>query len=157
VHWYASLHDKESYDLILQIQRDYSVRTLAYHIAGAAFCGQALSNTKEPIHDIIEQLQADLHIPERVQMQVSGCPNTCGQSQIGDIGLIGSPAKKDGKAVEGFQIFRGGTRGEHAEFAAKELDQAVPIDEAYDHIKDLLVKHHGATEREQSKTSATIS
>lgn len=32
--------------------------------------------------------------------------------QVADIGLMGAPAKKDGKAVEGVDIFLGGVVGE---------------------------------------------
>lgn len=35
------------------------------------------------------------------------------QAQVGDIGLMGGPAKLDGKAVEGVRIFLGGTIGEN--------------------------------------------
>ena len=36
---------------------------------------------------------------------------------MGDIGLMGAPAKKDGKACEGFKIFTGGKVGENPELA----------------------------------------
>ena len=39
---------------------------------------------------------------------------SCGQSQVADIGLMGAPAKKDGKAVEGVDVFLGGAVGEGA-------------------------------------------
>ncbi len=42
--------------------------------------------------------------------------------QVGDIGLMGAPAKKDGKATEGFKIFLGGKIGENPELA-KEFGQ----------------------------------
>lgn len=37
------------------------------------------------------------------------------QAQVGDIGLMGAPAKLDGKAVEGVKIFLGGRIGENPE------------------------------------------
>ena len=37
----------------------------------------------------------------------------CVQAQVGDIGLMGGPAKLNGKAVEGVRIFLGGTIGEN--------------------------------------------
>lgn len=37
--------------------------------------------------------------------------------QVGDIGLMGSPAKKDGKATEGFKIMLGGKVGENPALA----------------------------------------
>ena len=41
------------------------------------------------------------------------------QAQVADIGLMGCPAKKDGKAVEGVRIFLGGTIGENAALASE--------------------------------------
>ena len=38
-------------------------------------------------------------------------------TQVGDIGLMGAPAKKDGKAAEGFKIMLGGKIGENPELA----------------------------------------
>jgi hypothetical protein len=37
--------------------------------------------------------------------------------QVGDIGLMGAPAKKNGKAVEGFKIMLGGKIGENPALA----------------------------------------
>ena len=41
------------------------------------------------------------------------------QAQVADIGLMGCPAKKDGKAVEGVRIFLGGSIGENAALASE--------------------------------------
>jgi len=38
---------------------------------------------------------------------------------VADIGLMGCPAKKDGKAVEGVRIFLGGSIGENAQLASE--------------------------------------
>lgn len=38
---------------------------------------------------------------------------------MGDIGLMGAPAKLDGKAVEGVKIFLGGKIGENPEVGAR--------------------------------------
>jgi hypothetical protein len=79
---------------------------------GAQFCGVGLIETKTRAIDLVEKLEAAYDIPQTVRMHFSGCPNSCGQSQVADIGLMGAPAKKDGKAVEGADIFLGGAVGE---------------------------------------------
>jgi ferredoxin-nitrite reductase len=38
---------------------------------------------------------------------------------VADIGLMGCPTKKDGKAVEGVRIFLGGSIGENAQLASE--------------------------------------
>ena len=47
--------------------------------------------------------------------------------QVGDIGLMGAPAKKDGKACEGFKIFTGGKIGENPELAKEFAQVSVNI------------------------------
>lgn len=51
----------------------------------------------------------------RAQTLLAACPHCTAplQAQVGDIGLMGGPAKLDGKAVEGVRIFLGGTIGEN--------------------------------------------
>jgi len=79
---------------------------------GAQFCGVGLVETKTRAIELAEKLEAAYDIPQTVRMHFSGCPNSCGQSQVADIGLMGAPAKKDGKAVEGVDVFLGGAVGE---------------------------------------------
>ncbi len=48
------------------------------------------------------------------------------QAQVADIGLMGCPTKKDGKAVEGVRIFLGGSIGENAQLAS-EFEKVTPF------------------------------
>ena len=82
---------------------------------GAQFCGLAMIETKNRALDIVSKLESELEIPRMVRMHWTGCPNSCGQAQVGDIGLMGAPAKLDGKAVEGVRIMVGGKIGENPE------------------------------------------
>ena len=71
------------------------------------------------------------------------------QAQVADIGLMGGPAKLDGKAVEGVRIFLGGTIGEGAALAA-EFEKGIPCEESIllPKLRDLLVERYGATPKE---------
>ena len=80
---------------------------------GSQFCPVALIETKNRALAVVHKLEAELDIPRAVRMHWTGCPNSCGQAQVGDIGLMGSPAKLDGKAVEGVRIMLGGVIGEN--------------------------------------------
>jgi sulfite reductase beta subunit-like hemoprotein len=44
---------------------------------------------------------------------VSGCPNSCAQHQIGDIGLAGSKVRVAGRTTEGYQVFLGADLDQH--------------------------------------------
>ena len=64
-------------------------------------------------------------------MFVSGCPNSCAQHQIGDIGLAGSKVRVDGRTTDGYQVYLGADLDEPAigvvvgRVAEADLDAAV--------------------------------
>lgn len=113
---------------------------------GAQFCGFALIETKNRAMAIVDKLEQELDVPNTVRIHWTGCPNSCGQAQVGDIGLMGAPAKVNGKAVEGVKLFLGGKVGENPELA-KEFAQGIPADEQYllPKLKELLIAEFGAT------------
>jgi ferredoxin-nitrite reductase len=113
---------------------------------GSQFCGFGLIETKQRAMQIVAQLEASMSIPKPVRIHWTGCPNSCGQAQVADIGLMGGPAKLNGKAVEGVKIFLGGKVGEDPALAS-EIEAGVPCHEDYllPKLKDLLVQHFGAT------------
>jgi ferredoxin-nitrite reductase len=112
---------------------------------GAQFCGIALIETKQRALQIIEKLEAELDIPGTVRIHWTGCPNSCGQAQVADIGLMGAPAKLNGKAVEGVKIFLGGKIGEDPELG-KEFEKGIPCDESVliPKLKEILIEKFGA-------------
>jgi sulfite reductase beta subunit-like hemoprotein len=62
---------------------------------------------------------------------VSGCPNSCAQHQIGDIGLAGSKVRVRGRTTDGYQVFLGADLDQHlvgevvGRVAEADLDAAV--------------------------------
>ena len=67
------------------------------------------------------------------------------QVQVADIGLMGGPAKYNGRAVEGVRIFKGGSVGEGAELAA-EFEKGVACNEdvLLPKLRDMLINDFGA-------------
>ena len=113
---------------------------------GSQFCGFGLVETKNRAVEVAEMLEAELDIPNPVRMHWTGCPNSCGQAQVGDIGLMGGPAKHEGKAVEGLKIFTGGKIGEGAELAEQvESGVAAMPEVLIPYLKNLLITEYGAT------------
>ncbi len=53
---------------------------------------------------VLDKLDADFKI------NISGCPNSCGQHHIGDIGVYGRIARNNGKALPGYWITAGADR-----------------------------------------------
>ena len=88
-------------------------------------------------------MDEELEIPNRVRIHWTGCPNSCGQAQAGDIGLIGTKVRKDGQAVEGANIYTGGKVGKDAKLGSL-LNKGVACDDLKPVLRDLLIEQFGA-------------
>ena len=86
---------------------------------GAQFCGLAMIETKNNAENIAQAVDERVECDRDVRIHWTGCPNSCGQVQAADIGLMGGPAKKmnaEGKmkAVPGVKMFLGERLGSTA-------------------------------------------
>ncbi|MEO1445098.1 MAG: ferredoxin--nitrite reductase, partial [Cyanobacteria bacterium J06635_11] len=111
---------------------------------GARFCNFALIETKQRAHALAEELDTLVEVPEAVRMHWTGCPNSCGQPQVADIGFLGTKARKDGKTVEAVDIYMGGKVGKHAQLGERVM-KGVPCEDLKDVVSDLLKEKFGAT------------
>jgi ferredoxin-nitrite reductase len=118
---------------------------------GAQFCNFALVETKQRALALALALDAELTLPHPVRIHWTGCPNSCGQPQVADIGLMGTKVRKNGKTVEGVDIFMGGKVGKDAHLGDK-VRQGVPCDELHEVLTTLLVEHFQAQPRSASDT-----
>merc|ERR1719197_1210851 len=107
---------------------------------GSQWCGLALVETKANADKIAKLLDAKLAVDKPLRIHWTGCPNSCGQVQCADIGIMGAPAKAeiDGKmkAVPGCNIFVGGTIGEGGHLSGGDMGltphtKGIPLDEKY--------------------------
>ncbi|MEL6912469.1 MAG: ferredoxin--nitrite reductase [Cyanobacteria bacterium J06598_4] len=110
---------------------------------GARYCNFALIETKQRALKLAQELDRELDIPNRVRLHWTGCPNSCGQPQAGDIGLMGTKVRQDGKAVEGAKIFAGGKVGKGAELGTL-INKGVAVDELKTTLRSLLIEQFNA-------------
>lgn len=124
------------------IQPTTLVRSLV-SCTGAQFCNFALVETKQRALALARQLDAELSLPQPVRIHWTGCPNSCGQPQVADIGLMGTKVRKDGKAAEGVDIYMGGKVGKDAHLGTR-VQQGVACDDLAPVLRQLLIDHfHG--------------
>lgn len=118
---------------------------------GSEFCNFAIIETKNRALGMIEELEQELIQPRPVRIHWTGCPNSCGQPQVADIGFIGTKARnKDGKTVEAVDIWMGGKVGKDAHLG-KEVMKRVPCEDLKSVVRDLLIEHFGARPREEAR------
>jgi ferredoxin-nitrite reductase len=83
---------------------------------GNEFCNLAIVETKKRAVDVAEYLDQHVQLDEKVRIHFIGCPNSCGQKHIADIGLQGSLIKTPEGLVDAFDIAVGGALGAGAQF-----------------------------------------
>ncbi|MEC4816829.1 MAG: ferredoxin--nitrite reductase, partial [Scytonema sp. PMC 1069.18] len=116
---------------------------------GAQFCNFALIETKNRALAMIKALETELELTRPVRIHWTGCPNSCGQPQVADIGLMGTKARKNGKAVEGVDIYIGGKVGKDAHLGTC-IIKGVPCEDLRPVLRDLIIEHFGARLRESN-------
>jgi ferredoxin-nitrite reductase len=124
---------------------------------GNQFCPVAIVETKNRSLALTKQLAEDYDLPKVVRIHWSGCPNSCAQPQVADIGFTGCKARKNGKVVDGVDIYMGGTVGKDAHLGTCVMEK-VPCEDLREVVGKLLVENFGAMPKQQSitKTSAEL-
>nr|CAB3451176.1 unnamed protein product [Digitaria exilis] len=118
---------------------------------GNQFCGQAIIETKARALQVTRDVEKRVSVPRPVRMHWTGCPNSCGQVQVADIGFMGCLTKdSEGKVVEAADIFVGGRVGSDSHLADV-YKKAVPCKDLVPIVADLLVERFGAVPREREE------
>jgi sulfite reductase beta subunit-like hemoprotein len=94
------------------------IKTGAIACTGTEFCNLAVTETKQRAKSIVNLIDQNVNWRESdfFRINVNGCPNSCGQHWIADVGLQGCTKKINGELVEHFDVFLGGSLGTNAVF-----------------------------------------
>ncbi|MGM3305634.1 ferredoxin--nitrite reductase [Anabaena sp. WFMT] len=114
---------------------------------GAQFCNFALIETKNRALAMIKVLESELILSRPVRIHWTGCPNSCGQPQVADIGLMGTKVRKNGKMSEGVDIYMGGTVGKDAHLGTC-VQKSIPCEDLQPILREILITKFGAKLRE---------
>ena len=106
---------------------------------GMDFCHFALIDTKGWALKTARTLEKKLGKTQPLRMHWSGCPASCGNHTVADIGLLGKNIKLNGEVVEAVDVFAGGAAGCEANFPIKLLED-VPCEDLPEVVAG-LVKH----------------
>jgi ferredoxin-nitrite reductase len=110
---------------------------------GSQFCNFALIETKNRAVAMIQELEAELSLTQPVRIHWTGCPNSCAQPQVADIGLMGTKVRKNGKTVEGVDLYMGGKVGKEAELGTC-VQKSIPCEDLKPVLRDLLIQQFKA-------------
>jgi len=85
---------------------------------GTEFCKLAITETKGFTRWLVDELEDRLPgFDQQLKLNVTGCPNSCGQHWVADIGIEGKKIKHDGLLTDAYYFCLGGAVGQHAAVA----------------------------------------
>ncbi|MCA1006608.1 nitrite/sulfite reductase [Rhodococcus hoagii] len=124
--------------------------------SGIEFCKLSFVETRKrsqvlapELEERLADINAQLDVP--ITININGCPNSCGRSQIADIGFKGQLVDDgEGNQIEGFQVHLGGSLGLDSAFGRKLRQHKVTSAELGDYIDRVVrnfVKHRTEGER----------
>ena len=104
------------------------IRGGASACTGNRHCKFASSDTKGHTMELIEHLESRLVLDQPINIHTTGCPHSCAQHYIGDIGLLACKVRVEGQddPVEGYHVFVGGGFGEEKKRLGRQLLKSVP-------------------------------
>jgi len=109
--------------------------------SGTEFCKLAITETKAFSRWLVEELEERLpSFDQDLKLHVTGCPNSCGQHWIADIGIEGKKVKVDGRVVDAYYFCLGGSVGLNQGFA-RPVGYRCPASEVPDAIERLLQRY----------------
>jgi ferredoxin-nitrite reductase len=105
---------------------------------GASGCKLANARTKEMALTIAEHCESRVTLDTPINIHLTGCPNSCAQHYIGDIGLVGARvASGEDDTVEGYNVVIGGGHGGDARIG-REFARAIRAQDTPRFIERLL-------------------
>jgi len=80
--------------------------------SGSEFCKLGITETKNFSRWLVEELEERLpEFDQALKLHVTGCPNSCGQHWIADIGIEGKKLRVEGRMVDAYYFCVGGAVG----------------------------------------------
>jgi ferredoxin-nitrite reductase len=116
-----------------------SIRAGLIACTGNAGCRLAMSDTKRHAEDIARWCEPRVQLDTPLNIHLTGCPNSCAQHYVGDIGLLGTKVQvsEDGDQVEGYHMVVGGGFGPDAA-CGRELYRDVKAEDAPKTVERVL-------------------
>jgi sulfite reductase (ferredoxin) len=85
---------------------------------GTEFCKLAITETKSFARWLVEDLEERLPgFQQQIKLNITGCPNSCGQHWIADLGLEGKKIKVNGVFQDAYYFCVGGAVGQQQAIA----------------------------------------
>jgi ferredoxin-nitrite reductase len=114
---------------VIRMGFHYEASTIAGGLVactGNTGCKWASTNTKGQAIELARYLEKRISLDQPINIHLTGCPHSCAQHYIGDIGLLGTKTTLEGESVEAYNVVLGGGFG-HDQSIAKEVFKGIPF------------------------------
>ncbi|PYL01833.1 MAG: NirA family protein [Verrucomicrobia bacterium] len=121
---------------------------------GNSYCKFASSNTKGHALELADYLEKRIELDQPINIHLTGCPNSCAQHYVGDVGLLGAKVKVAGETVEGYHVFVGGGFGGN-QAVGRQVFQGISFEQLKPTLERILngyLRHRQAGESFQKFT-----
>ena len=116
---------------------------------GNTGCQWAATNTKGQAVLLARHLEKKVQLDLPINIHLTGCPNSCAQHYMGDIGLLGAKVNQGGDTVEGYHVVLGGGFGEK-QAVAREIFRGVAFNELPTLLEHVLKVYLAKRDRGES-------
>ncbi len=117
------------------------VRSGLIACTGSAGCKYANANTKKNALEIADHLESKIELDQSVNIHLTGCPNSCAQHFIGDLGFLGTKVEQGEDMVDGYHLFVGGGYGPDERGIGREVKRSVAATDVPVATEKLLGKY----------------
>jgi ferredoxin-nitrite reductase len=104
---------KKAIDKMGLSTRQSNVASGVIACTGSKYCKFAQADTKAHALELTRYLEKRYELDQPINIHFTGCPHSCAQHYMGDIGLLGTKVKSGGESVEGYHVFVGGGFGKY--------------------------------------------
>ncbi|MEM6884866.1 MAG: NirA family protein [Verrucomicrobiota bacterium] len=116
---------------------------------GNQHCKFSSTNTKGHAVQLMQTLSKRVEMDSPINIHLTGCPNSCAQHYMGDIGLLGAKVKVGEESVEGYHVTIGGGFGKRQE-VGRELFKNIAFDAMPDLLENVIKGYQQHRENEET-------
>jgi ferredoxin-nitrite reductase len=113
--------------------RQSNLRSGLVACTGNSYCKFAQANTKAHAVALANYLEKKLTLDQPLNIHLTGCPNSCAQHYMGDIGLLGTKVRGE----EAYHVFIGGGFGAN-QAVGRQVFSGIPFEELKLTLEKLL-------------------
>jgi ferredoxin-nitrite reductase len=113
------------------------IRSGLVSCTGNTGCKFAATDTKAQALYLAQYLETRIKLDKPITIHLTGCPHSCAQHYVGDIGLLGVKVAEGDEMIEGYTIVVGGGAGGDQRLA-REIARDVSFADVADRLEALL-------------------